>query len=103
LITSERFSEYVSKIIILGFVISLIGFLLVAISSYKFPDSSISTGIVIFIGPIPILLGSGPYSMELIMIGLLMIVLTILLFIFLKSRLTEREVPKESVSEKTSN
>ncbi|MGQ9514931.1 MAG: TIGR00304 family membrane protein [Thermoproteota archaeon] len=100
--TRERCLKLGFRLIILGFALSFIGFILLAISAYRFLDSSTSAGIVIFIGPIPILLGSGPHGSELIAVCLL-IALTILIFAFLISRSIERDVSKEPISVKMSN
>ena len=56
-----------SKLLILGIVIIFVGITIMALGSAQGPSS---TGIVIFIGPIPIIFGSGPQSGELILIGL---------------------------------
>lgn len=95
--TRKEFSELGFRLMILGFALSLIGFILVAISSYQLPDSSTSTAIVIFIGPIPIILGKGPHWPELIAIGLFVIALMVLIFAFLRSRQAEQEVAQEPV------
>mgnify|MGYP006272057487 FL=1 len=79
------------RLIIVGFLLSVIGFALVAIgaaSQIPGPPSP-SAGIVIFIGPIPIVIGSGPQGPILVIAGLIIAALMILLTaLLLRSRPT---------------
>jgi uncharacterized membrane protein len=77
------------RLIVIGFLLSFIGFVLITIGSLEqmpgfTPTTSASTGIVIFIGPFPLIIGSGPQGPLLIIAGLiivaLMILLTVLIF-----------------------
>lgn len=77
------------RLILIGFLLSFIGFMLTTIGTVsQIPESpSPSTGIVIFIGPIPIIIGSGPQGPTLVIAGLIIAALMILLTtLFLRSR-----------------
>ncbi|MEM1537359.1 MAG: DUF131 domain-containing protein [Candidatus Nezhaarchaeales archaeon] len=52
-----------------AFIIILIGMLLLAASSLIVGTGTFSGGGVIFIGPIPIVIGTGPYGLELMLIS----------------------------------
>ena len=88
---TESHSVLGSGLIIVGFLLSLMGFALIAIgvaSQIPGPPSP-STGIVIFIGPIPIVIGSGPQGPILVIAGLIIAALMILLTaLLLRSRPT---------------
>jgi uncharacterized membrane protein len=71
----------------LGFALILVGTALVVIGSLG--SSKVSTGVVIFIGPIPIVFGSGTNGGVLVLIALVAAVGMILLFylpIFMRKR-----------------
>ena len=71
----------------LGFALILFGTALVVIGSLG--SSNVSTGVVIFIGPIPIVFGSGTNGGVLVLIALVAALVMILLFyvpIFMRNR-----------------
>lgn len=82
-VSREGLSVLGWRLIIIGFLLSFIGFTLIAIGSLNGipgpPPPSASTGLVIFIGPIPIVIGSGPQGPILIIAGLLIAALMVLL------------------------
>ena len=65
--------------LILGIALVLIGILILAVVSLVLGNSG-SVGVVIFIGPFPIVFGSGPNADWLILIGIILAVLSIVLF-----------------------
>ena len=72
------------RLMLLGFLVILAGFAIIALGSQPGPGTA-STGVVIFIGPFPIVFGSGPSSGVLIAIGLfialIMVLVTLLSFL----------------------
>jgi LPXTG-motif cell wall-anchored protein len=64
-----------------GFGIIMVGMLLIGASSALSGSGSTSTGIVIFIGPFPIVFGSGPDAAWLILIGLIIAAISAVLFV----------------------
>jgi uncharacterized membrane protein len=71
------------RLIFIGFLLSFVGFALITMASLiqipGSPPPSPSSSIVIFIGPIPIVIGSGPQGPILIIAGLLIAALMVLL------------------------
>jgi len=65
------------RLLVLGFLIILAGFAIMALGSTTGQGSS-STGVVIFVGPFPLVFGSGPNSGALITIGLLIALVMVL-------------------------
>ena len=72
--------------LILGIALVFVGIVVLVVVSLFF-SSSRSVGVVVFIGPFPIVFGSGPNSDWLILIGVILAVLSIVLFLIMKRRL----------------
>jgi uncharacterized membrane protein len=72
--------------LILGIALVFVGIVVLVVASLAFGSSG-SVGIVIFIGPIPIVIGSGPNADWLILIGIILAVLSIVLFLVMNRRL----------------
>ena len=71
--------------LVLGIVLVLIGIIVLVIVSVVF-TSSASVGGVIFIGPFPIVFGAGPNAAWLIIIGIILAVLSIVVFLIMYRR-----------------
>ena len=71
--------------LILGVALVLIGIVVLAIVSVVF-SSSTSVGVVIFIGPFPIVFGAGPNATWLIIIGIILAVLSVIVFLVMYRR-----------------
>jgi uncharacterized membrane protein len=71
--------------LILGIALVLIGIVVLAVASLLLSSSG-SVGIVILIGPIPIVIGSGPNVGWLILVGIILAVLSIVLFLVMNRR-----------------
>jgi len=69
----------------LAFAAIFIGMLLIALGSMPNPGS-VSGGAVILIGPIPIVLGGGPYSFELIGLAVVLTIVAAVLFLIVRRR-----------------
>lgn len=71
--------------LILGFVLVFTGIMLLVAASL-FSGGSGSVGVVIFIGPIPIVFGAGPDANWLILLGIVLAVFSIMLFLIMKRK-----------------
>ena len=71
--------------LILGIALVFIGIVVLAVASAVFGGSG-SSGAVIFIGPIPIVFGSGPGAGWLILIGIILAVLSVGFFLVMRRR-----------------
>lgn len=81
LTVSSRFFAF----LVLGIALVLIGIAVLVVASL-FAGSSTSVGVVIFIGPFPIAFGAGPNATLLIIIGIILAVLSIVVFIVMNKR-----------------
>jgi uncharacterized membrane protein len=73
------------KWVVLGIALILVGLLMILVAS-SILGGSVSTGVVIFIGPIPIVFGSGPDKIWLILIGVIITVISIVAFFGMNRR-----------------
>lgn len=71
--------------LILGIALVFIGIVVLVVASMTLGGSG-SVGVVIFIGPFPIVFGSGPNAVWLILIGIILATLSIILFLVLNRR-----------------
>lgn len=75
----QKLASLTMKLFIAGFTAIFIGMVLMLTASLLKGMEAISGGLIIFIGPIPIALGAGPYSQILILIGVLIAALMIII------------------------
>ena len=73
-------------LLILGVALIFIGVAVLVVASTVLGGSG-SVGVVIFIGPFPIVFGKGPDAIWLILIGIIIAVLSIVLFLIMNRRL----------------
>ena len=71
--------------LILGIALVLIGIVVLVVVSVVF-SSSASVGVVIFIGPFPIVFGAGLNATWLIIIGMILAVLSVVMFLVMNRR-----------------
>ncbi len=70
-----------------AFAMIVIGVLLVSAGSITGSNSEVSGGVVILIGPIPIILGTGPYSFEMIVTAAVLTVLALCFFLLVRRKI----------------
>ena len=81
-VTSRKYSWLISA----GFILVSVGVLLMLASVLFSGNNSASSGIVIFIGPFPIVLGAGPDAGWLILIGVILTALSLAMFVLLRRK-----------------
>jgi len=74
-----------SVLFLLAFAAIFIGLVILALGSLPNPGS-VSGGAVILIGPIPIILGSGPYSFVLAALAVVLTIIAAVLFLAVRRR-----------------
>ena len=74
-------------ILMAGFAVIFIGILLMVVASLFGEGGSSSTGIVIFIGPFPVVIGAGPDALWLILIGVIIAVAMAVMFVIYRRRI----------------
>jgi uncharacterized membrane protein len=74
------------KLFFVGFFLAFIGFIFMIISMLLQGNSSFSGGLVIFVGPIPIILGVGPYAVFAILLAVTLTVVGLIVFLLLRKK-----------------
>ena len=72
------------KLFLLGFALIFLGIIFLVASSILYGNIKTATGVVIFVGPIPIILGSGPHSFLAILLATTLTILGIAFFLLLR-------------------
>jgi len=70
-----------------GLLLILIGVLVLIIAATTSSEGSVSAGVVIFIGPIPIVFGAGPDAGILVLTGVILAVASLILFVALRRKM----------------
>lgn len=73
-------------VLILAFILVFVGVIILFVASASASASSGSFGVVIFIGPIPIVFGAGPDASWLILIGIVLAVVSIVLSVLFRKK-----------------
>jgi len=74
------------KLFLAGFVLIFLGMVVLLIAGLL-GWSSQSFGLVVFVGPIPIILGAGKYSLLAILFAVILTIIGVFLFIILRRRI----------------
>jgi len=74
------------KLFFVGFFLAFTGFIVLIIAAALQGNLSVSGGLIIFIGPIPIILGSGPYSVFAILLAVILTIIGFIVFLLLRKQ-----------------
>lgn len=73
------------KLFLIGLFLIFMGIILIIASSFA-SDNNVSTGIIILVGPIPIIIGTGPHAFFTIFLAAVLTVLCLILFFFIRHK-----------------
>jgi len=76
----------------IGFLIALLGITVLTLAAILSGGSSANFGIVIFIGPVPIVLGAGPQVTLLFLFSIMLAALSIIVFLLMRRRMEKTRV-----------
>jgi uncharacterized membrane protein len=77
---------------IVGFLMTLIGIIILMVAAMLYSGGSASTGVIIFIGPIPIVIGAGPQAGLMVLFSIILAVLSIIIFLIMRRKGSEEKV-----------
>lgn len=72
------------KLFLLGFFLMFVGVVVLIAAAALQGDTSLSVGSVVFIGPIPIILGAGPYAFFAILLAVILTIVGFIVFFWLR-------------------
>ena len=78
-------------LLVLGFILVVIGITVLLFASWSYGGGSASVGMVIFIGPFPIVIGAGPEVTWVVMFSTILAVLSVVLFIVINRKIRKNE------------
>ena len=87
-----RTSRRIFMLLIVGAFTIVLGLAILTIAAVMSGSSSTGYGIIIFIGPIPIVLGAGPSAPWLILFAIILAALSIIVFFVMRKRTGEIDV-----------
>lgn len=73
-------------LLVLGISLILIGITLMLVTSMLYGAGSVNFGAIIFIGPIPIVIGAGPEGGSMVLFSIIIAVLSVIIFTMLRRR-----------------
>jgi uncharacterized membrane protein len=73
--------------LILGFVLVFVGIIVVLVAAVLYGGGSANFGGIIFIGPFPIVIGAGPDATLMVLFGIILAVLSVIMFIVMSRRI----------------
>jgi len=77
-------SATASKLFFLGFFLMFVGVVVLIVAAALQGDAGVSGVLVVFIGPIPIILGAGPYALLAILLALVLTIVGFIVFFWLR-------------------
>jgi uncharacterized membrane protein len=72
--------------LLLGFVLVFVGITVILVAALLYGGGSANFGAVIFIGPIPIVVGAGPDATLMVLLGVIFAVLSVIMFMVMRRR-----------------
>jgi uncharacterized membrane protein len=78
-------------LLILGFVLVFVGIAVILVATVLYGSGSASVGAVIFIGPIPIVIGAGPETTVIILFSIIIAVLSIVVLLVMNRKIRRLE------------
>jgi len=72
------------KLLFLGFFLMLVGVAVLIVAAALQGDTSVSGGLLVFIGPIPIFLGAGPHASLALLLALILTIVGFVVFFWLR-------------------
>lgn len=90
---SEQTSTFQKFLVtfIIGFFTILIGIIILMVAAVLY-DSSANFGAVIFIGPFPIVAGSGPEAPWIVLFAIVLAILSIIIFLVLRREMKKMDI-----------
>jgi len=79
-------SRRIFLLLLAGFVLVVVGIMVVFVETVIYGSGSINGGAIIFIGPFPIVIGVGPDAALLVLFGIILAVLSIVLFFVMRRK-----------------
>jgi uncharacterized membrane protein len=74
-------------LLISGFVLVFVGIVVILVASVFYGGGSVNGGVVIFIGPFPIVVGAGPDVSVIVLVSVILAVLSVVVFLVMNRKI----------------
>jgi len=74
-------------LLIVGVILVFVGVAVVLIAAVLYSGGSASAGVIIFIGPFPIVIGAGPDATWIVLVSVILAVLSVVVFLVMNRRM----------------
>jgi uncharacterized membrane protein len=74
---------------VIGFLMIFIGIIVLIVAAVLYGEGSVNFGAIIFIWPIPIVVGAGPEAPLMVLFAIILAVLSIIMFLILRRNIAE--------------
>jgi uncharacterized membrane protein len=75
---------------ILGFFIVCLGIIILMVAALLYGKDAVNFGAIIFIGPVPIIVGAGPEAVWMVLFVIILAVLSIIMFLIMRRESDKR-------------
>ena len=85
----ESPSSLLMKLFLFGFVLTVVGVIVIMVSALLGGDADVSGGAIIFVGPIPIILGAGTDSFLAIVLAAVLTIIGFIVFFWMRRQVSK--------------
>ena len=86
--TQESPSSFPMKLFLLGFLVMFVGVIVIVAYALLSGDADVSGGAIIFVGPIPIILGAGADAFLAIVLAAVLTIIGFIVFFWMRRRVS---------------
>jgi len=96
MVTQEKISKYINNessrpqkfliLFVIGFFIIFLGIIILMVATVLHGNGSLNFGAIIFIGPVPIVVGAGPEATWMVLFVIILAVLSIIMFLIMRKK-----------------
>jgi uncharacterized membrane protein len=84
-------SRKILMLFVAGFFMTFVGIMILMVATLFYGGGSANFGALIFIGPIPIVVGAGPEAVWMVLFALILAVLSIIMLLIMRSGIAKRK------------
>jgi uncharacterized membrane protein len=77
-------------LLMLGFFMAFVGIMILMVATTFYGSGSTSFGLVVFIGPIPIVVGAGPQVTWVVLFAIILAALSVITYLIMRERTVKR-------------
>jgi uncharacterized membrane protein len=77
-------------LLMLGFLMAFVGIMILMVATAFYGQGSASFGVVVFIGPIPIVVGAGPQATWIVLFAIILAALSVIMYLMMRKGAVNR-------------